>query len=384
MTMAVFICAAVVIPAYCSEARDSVLGVAEKRKGFFGRLIDYFGKANKPRDDGKIDISFLGGPHFSSDDGFGIGLVATGVYGHPMLDSITGFQKQSQTSLYSDFTTKGRALVGMQGIHLMRNDAQRLIYDVYFQFRPWRFWGIGYEAAREKDGYSKYSRLSVQLKGIWDFRIANGFYIGPMFDLGWTGARKITDKSKWEGMPTAIASIGIGVTFSYDTRDNTTAPKHGVYATIGQSFYPRFLGNGRGAFSMTRGTVSYYNPLWRDATLASRFNITYSYGDTPWTMMPSLGGPYVMRGYYQGQYCDKGEMDLSVELRQRVWRRSGIAGWGGAGAVFPNFYSLRWRKVLPNFGIGYRWEFKKNSNVRLDLGFGKGQYGFIFNINEAF
>ena len=36
-------------------------------------------------------------------------------------------------------------------------------------------------------------------------------------------------------------------------------------------------------------------------------------------------------------------------------------------------------------GIGYRWEFKKNVNVRLDYGFGKnGQSGFIFNINEAF
>ena len=42
-------------------------------------------------------------------------------------------------------------------------------------------------------------------------------------------------------------------------------------------------------------------------------------------------------------------------------------------------------RILPNFGIGYRWEFKKDVNVRLDYGFGKnGQKGFIFNINEAF
>ena len=42
-------------------------------------------------------------------------------------------------------------------------------------------------------------------------------------------------------------------------------------------------------------------------------------------------------------------------------------------------------RLLPNAGIGYRWEFKKDVNVRLDYGFGKGgQSGFIFNINEAF
>jgi hypothetical protein len=39
---------------------------------------------------------------------------------------------------------------------------------------------------------------------------------------------------------------------------------------------------------------------------------------------------------------------------------------------------------LPNYGIGYRWEFKKRVNVRLDWGFGKRQMGVIFSINEAF
>ena len=43
------------------------------------------------------------------------------------------------------------------------------------------------------------------------------------------------------------------------------------------------------------------------------------------------------------------------------------------------------RRMLPNVGVGYRWEFKKDVNVRLDVGMGKsGQWGFIFNINEAF
>lgn len=49
------------------------------------------------------------------------------------------------------------------------------------------------------------------------------------------------------------------------------------------------------------------------------------------------------------------------------------------------FGAIRMSRVLPNFGVGYRWEFKKDVNVRLDYGFGKsGQSGFIFNINEAF
>ena len=101
-------------------------------------------------------------------------------------------------------------------------------------------------------------------------------------------------------------------------------------------------------------------------------------------MMPKLGGSFRMRGYYEGQYRDRNVGEIQVELRQHVWKRNGVVFWVGAGNVFHNFDSFRWSHTLPNYGLGYRWEFKKRVNVRLDYGFGKGQTGFLFNINEAF
>lgn len=98
-----------------------------------------------------------------------------------------------------------------------------------------------------------------------------------------------------------------------------------------------------------------------------------------------VGQFYSMRGYYEGRYRDKHKMEGQIELRQHIWKRNGIVAWIGAGTVFNKFSALRVNRVLPNYGIGYRWEFKKNVNVRLDYGFGKnGQSGFLFNINEAF
>ena len=91
-----------------------------------------------------------------------------------------------------------------------------------------------------------------------------------------------------------------------------------------------------------------------------------------------------MRGYYEGRYRDKCAMDAQIELRQHVWKRNGVAVWAGAGTIFPRFSEFTPKHILPNYGFGYRWEFKKRVNVRLDLGFGKHQTGFIFNINEAF
>ena len=90
-----------------------------------------------------------------------------------------------------------------------------------------------------------------------------------------------------------------------------------------------------------------------------------------------------MRGYYEGRYRDKHSMATQLELRQHVWRRNGIVARVGVGNVFHD--SKSFKHLLPNYGIGYRWEFKKHVNVRLDYGRGRaGQSGFTFNINEAF
>lgn len=91
-----------------------------------------------------------------------------------------------------------------------------------------------------------------------------------------------------------------------------------------------------------------------------------------------------MRGYWDGRYRDKMEGDFTVELRQHIWRRNGIVIWGGAGQVFPRVSALRLDKTLPSWGVGYRWEFKKGVNVRLDLGFGKHDHSINFSLNEAF
>lgn len=45
---------------------------------------------------------------------------------------------------------------------------------------------------------------------------------------------------------------------------------------------------------------------------------------------------------------------------------------------------MRMRNVLPNYGLGIRFEFKHNVNVRLDYGFGKDTKGFVLNLAEAF
>ncbi|MCF0197629.1 MAG: hypothetical protein HUK03_10475, partial [Bacteroidaceae bacterium] len=78
-----------------------------------------------------------------------------------------------------------------------------------------------------------------------------------------------------------------------------------------------------------------------------------------------------------------------LEFRQRIWKRIGATAWMSAGNVFGR-EAFSWGHWLPDFGVGFRWEFKQRVNVRIDCGFGKADskgnttWNICFNINEAF
>lgn len=356
-----------------------VLAPAPKRN-IITRIINYFNESNVDRSHKKFDFSVIGGPHYSTDTKFGLGLVGSGIYRHDMNDTLL---PPSDVSVYLDATTSMFFKLGIRGVNIFPHDRFRLHYDISFSSVATKFWGIGYNNNINNDNESKYKYLNSQAEANFLFRLAKNFYLGPLLTFDYINGRHFEKPWLWEGQDARTFNLGVGFTLQYDSRDYLTAPERGFYFRLDQRFNPRFLLN-RYAFSLTELTFSTYRPLWRGAVLAFQFHGRLTYGNTPWGLMSTLGGSDNMRGYFEGRYRDKSEMDLCLELRQHVWRRNGLVAWIGAGTVFPRFSALRWSKILPNYGIGYRREFKKKVNIRLDLGFGRHQTGFIFSINEAF
>lgn len=350
------------------------------KPGFISRVINYFSEANKSYPTEHIDFSFLGGPHYSSDSKFGIGLLAAGLYSTNPEDTLL---QPSNVSLFADLTTAAHFKVGIRGEHIAPHDLYRLDYEIDFESIETKFWGIGYSQCSNDDNESKFRYLASSANVKLTRQIVNNIYVGPMLTFNYINARRVNNPVLWEGLDRRTFSWGIGATFRYDTRDNSTEPEKGVLAEIAQTFDGRWMGNRHG-FSVNEITAAWYGKLWRGAVLATRLHSRVTWGDTPWGMMSYIGGSYNMRGYFEGRYRDKSEIDMCVELRQHVWRRNGIVVWGGAATIFPRFKDINLHQILPNWGVGYRWEFKQRMNVRVDLGFGKGQCGFIFNINEAF
>lgn len=354
--------------------------IVAKRPNIFRRFINYFNESNKPKSYKTFDFSIIGGPHYSSDTRLGIGVVAAGFYHSTKGDTVTA---PSNISLYGDVSTVGFYMIGIRGNHIFQGDRNRIDYNLYFYRFPRRFWGIGYDMGRDMSNKSKFDETFVSASVTWLHELTPHFFIGPGAAFTYANASDVERRELWNGMPLHSATYALSAKLQYDSRDNLTATQSGVLASLEQQFSPKFLGN-RQAFSSTDLRLCYFRNLWRGSVLATQLHGKYSYGNVPWAVMPSFGGSNSMRGYYDGRFRDKGEMDLTVELRQHIWRRNGIVVWAGVGTVFPKFSDIQFRRLLPNGGIGYRWEFKQRTNVRLDFGIGKGENSFIFSINEAF
>lgn len=364
------------------EALSLPSDTASPKPHFFKRIYEniyrYFTEANQTGTEKRFDFSIIGGPHFSSDTKLGLGLVASGIYRVKGTDLSLS---PSNISFYGDVTTTGYYLLGIRGTTIFPKDKYRLGVNFYFFSFPSKYWGIGYEKASHSKDYTTYKRLENKFRLDFSVRIFPNTYIGVTGLFQHVNGKDFKDIRFLDGQKSNIPSLGIGSFITYDSRDFLPNPYKGTYAKIEHLYFPDIWGN---RFRRSEFILRNYNKLWKGAILASDLQGTFNYGNTPWSMVALLGGSYQMRGYYEGQYRDEDLIETQLELRQHLYGRHGIVIWVGAGNVFPDFKGFKWKETLPTYGVGYRWEFKRRVNVRLDYGIGKGQSAFYFNIDEAF
>lgn len=380
--------------AFRGESADSVAQVArggsdaradstEKKRNIFQKIGDYFSDSNHFDPDKKIDFGIIGGPHYSSTTGFGIGVVASGLY---RLDKSDETLPLSNLSLFGDVSTSGFLMVGLKGNNVFPKERYRFDYSIYVYTFPSKFWGIGYDSGNVDGNESEYSRVKFEVKPRFLFRLAENTYLGPLADVQYVKASDFDEKGLpllGESREMEFTAVGGGFSFTYDSRDIMLNATRGWFVQLDQLFNPSFFGN-KHVYYATDLTVATYRKAWRGAVIAGEVHSTLNFDDVPWPMLANVGSPNRMRGYFEGRYRDKNIVEVQIELRQHIWRRNGAVVWIGAANVFPEFDAMRLRKTLLNGGVGYRWAFKEGVNVRLDLGLTKNGMGFTFNINEAF
>ncbi len=367
-----------------SELPDSAaLDSTAKRRGFVQRVIGYFKNSNKTDSHKKIDFGFMPGPNYSSTTGLGLGLLGTATYSADRNDPTL---PRSNAAVYSNMTTAGFFLVGLRGTHIFPRQRYQLDYKVNLSTFSTSFWGIGYDNADNDANETAYRRNRINAMARFMFRLAPNTYLGPLVNYRVVQAKDISEEKRylWQGQSGTVRAYTAGVSFTYDSRDFMLNASRGIFVQVDQTFTPRFMGNKATNFSSTEVTFSAYGKLWKGAVLAGELHGMFNYGHTPWAFLAELGTNDRMRGYYDGRYRDQNLTEAQIELRQHIKGRHGVVVWVAAANAFPSFEQLKWQHTLPNAGVGYRWEFKKRINIRIDYGFTRKGGGFIFNINEAF
>lgn len=356
---------------------DTVQSKEKKKDTFWNRLI--YGNVDRTFEK-KLDISFAASPSYTREASFGIGGMATGLYRLDRTDSIA---PPSDITLVFNASVRGFFALEARGNNYFKGNKTLLSYEVGFTRKPLDFWGISYDACYINP-VTAYTRQQFKIDANYQYKLHKNISVGATLDFTYTDASRIGDITYLEGQKLSYIATGLGVSLKYDSRNFIPNPKQGVYLMFRQSIFPEILGNTKKTLYRTSFIADTYQKIWNGGILAFDFFGQFNSTNSPWSLKEEFGGNQRMRGYYSGRYIDNNIISGQVELRQHVIQRFGFTTWIGGGTVFPSIKEFSAKNILPNYGIGLRFEVKSNVNARIDYGLGKGTGGFVFNISEAF
>ena len=295
----------------------------------------------------------------------------------------------SKVTLGAWYSTNKQYKITLNPIfYFMRNDLY-ISMPTHFGHFVDKFWGIGNNTP--ETGNEQYTldeialKFDIQLPPLWFAADRSGI----IFDYNKTDiVDKQNNKLLQEDLVTGSNGgeiIGIGTDFVWDTRDNLFFPNKGGYQFFEIIVYPSAWSDF--VFYTFELDVRHYNAFSPDHVLAGNFYFAGARGNTPFYMLPALGGENRMRGYFEGRYRDNLYTMFQLEYRQYFWWKFGFIVFAGMGDVADELLSFKLKEFKYSFGLGLRFLFNKEEkvNLRMDIGIGQdGNTGLYFGIEEAF
>jgi hypothetical protein len=337
-----------------------------------------------------------GAPGYSPELG---GLISTGALFSFSLDPEDPELPRSSIPVSASFTTTGSVIFAVSPSFYLPEDKIRIFGSLLLKNLNDNYWGVGYDAAVEPsapDETTQYTRVWWQVAPRVVFQVAKDLFVGPVVDLNQTIASDMPPEMEID--PNVVEdgtnnyNGGVGAIVQYDTRDFPQNAFRGYLLEARVTGYGPWLGSDN---QYTQIVLDYrhYLTLGKRAgtTLAWNVHVATVRGDTPWPELASVGSAYDLRGYYAGRFRDFRSNWGILEYRymlptknpERAYSKSGFVGWVGTGFLGDAGY--RNSDVLPNAGVGYRFEVQPRMNARLDFGFGaQGSQGFYISFLEAF
>jgi outer membrane protein assembly factor BamA len=246
------------------------------------------------------------------------------------------------------------------------------------------FFGMGNKKSHTKTAYTS-QYLNVMLQPQVELR--KNFYIGGIFSFRYekfdTYFSTFPHSTKLSG--NAYHTSTFGSVQMWDKRNNLFYATNGWFLKLtGEIAWDKLLSSN--TFYRTTIDFRYFQPVFKTHTIAAQGYFQGIFGnEVPFTLLSTLGGSDLMRGFRQGQFRNNASFVLQTEYRIPIYKRLKASIFASAGEVFGKYYEQEKLKIA--FGAGLRYRLNKaGAHMRLDLA--KDNYGnkpqVYFTVGEAF
>jgi len=300
-----------------------------------------------------------------------------------------GSQKKSNLRLFATYTQNRQYLLTIPWQIYTADDRYFLNGSMDYRSFPEYYYGIGNNTQEDNRALYEFSAITITSKSY--IKLENDTYMGfslqgqrlmPEFPENKIIFNDIEPDNGEKG----YSYMSLGPSFMRDKRDHILSPSTGSFL----EFTPVF-GLGKADqksiyFGLATLDIRDYWKLGENSTWANQFVAQFSMGSVPYRVLPTLGGPFLHRGYYQGRFRDNHLMVLQSELRQHVIGRFGFVLFGSMGRVYPDIRTelLQNIHLAAGAGIRFRVSKKDRTNVRFDYSLTPDSTGFYIYFAESF
>jgi len=196
-------------------------------------------------------------------------------------------------------------------------------------------------------------------------------------------ANGVLESSGYDGLGSYFAS-GVGPVISFDSRDEPRLPTRGVLVDLRAVGFAGVTGSGFAGLRVDMELRGYLD-LGNCHVLAGEVSAQMTTGDMPFQLLPHLGGPNHLRGWFEGHLRDRHSLLAQLEWRFPLLGRVGGAAFIAVGEAVPALSEVSLERLRAGGGLGLRYLLNQRQNVtiRLDLAWGSG-FGAYFDVLEAF